>query len=112
MGNQDMTDQEWLEIAPNVWKPEKEGDSIAGVLIHKEPENKERNLSARYKIENKDGIFLVWGSAVLTDRMDCVEVGKKVRITFKEKRDIDKGRTLKIYKVEVAQPIETKEEQV
>ncbi len=91
---------EWETIEPKMWKPEKDGDSIEGVLVNKEPADKSRELSARYKVENPDGIFLVWGCATLDDRMIHVVVGEKVRITFKEKKDIGKGKTLNIYKVE------------
>ena len=93
--------EEWKIIEPKVWKPEKEEDSITGVLIHTEPADKVREMSARYKVENKEGVFLVWGCATLDDRMQCVNIGDKVRITYKSKKELDKGRTLNIYKVEV-----------
>ena len=91
---------EWKTIEPKMWKPEKDGDSIEGVLVHKEPADKSRELSARYKVENKEGIFLVWGCMTLDDRLQHVACGDTVRITFVEKKDIGKGKTLNIYKVE------------
>lgn len=92
--------EQWKTIEPNVWKPEKEGDSITGLLIGKDPADKEKNFSAKYHIENDQGVFLVWGSAVLDERMIAVDEGTMVRITFKEKKEIGKGRQLNIYKVE------------
>lgn len=103
-------EETWKEIEPNIWKPENEGDSITGVLLSKEPKDSKREMSAKYKVENEQGIFLVWGSAVLDDRMECINTGTKVRITFKEKKEIKKGRTLNVYKVEVAAPAEKKQE--
>lgn len=89
---------EWKTIEPNVWKPEEEEAKIEGVLLHKEDAIGE--LSARYKLENSDGIYLVWGSAVLDDRMSCVSVGEKVRITYKGKSKNKRGQDVKIFKVE------------
>ena len=83
-----------------MWKPEKADDSITGVGINKEAADKTRELSAGDKLENKEGIFLVCGSTTLDDRMQHIGVGDTVRITFKEKKDIGKGKTLKIFKVE------------
>ena len=91
---------EWKTIEPAMWKPEKDGDGIEGVLVHKEPADRSRELSARYKVENQEGIFLVWGCTTLDDRMQHVDIGDKVRITFKERKDIGKGKTLNVYKVE------------
>jgi|TARA_Y100000310_G_scaffold273706_1_gene289363 hypothetical protein len=95
-----VADEHWEVIEPKMWKPQQNGDSITGVLVYKEPADKSRELSARYKVENRDGIFLVWGCATLDDRLNHVNIGDAVRITFKEKRDIGKGKTLNIYKVE------------
>ena len=58
----------WKEVETNVWKPEAEGDQIQGVLIRKQPATGE--LSPRYTIETKEGQFMVWGSAVLADRIE------------------------------------------
>ena len=51
-------------------------------------------------------MFLVWGSAVLDDRMKFVRVGDKLKITFKGKGKNKKGQALNLYQVEVAQPQE------
>lgn len=96
---------EWKEIDPNQWKPANPGDSIEGVLVNKMP--REGDLSAKYYVEvtepsGKTGIKLVWGSTVLDDRMQFVEPGQKVRITFKEKKKNKRGQDLNIYKVEVS----------
>jgi hypothetical protein len=48
------------------------GDQIAGVLVNKEPRDNANGTSARYYIENQDGMFLVWGSAITDDRMQLI----------------------------------------
>lgn len=96
----EQTTTQWETVEPGVWKPQKEEDQIEGVLVHKEPEDKAKGISARYKVENSQGMWLVWGCATLDDRMQHIEVGNKVRITFKGKKDIGKGKMLNVYKVE------------
>lgn len=98
--------ENWKTIEPKIWngKDEKEGDTISGVLIGKEPKDEIKETSARYFVENEGGIFLLWGSAVLDDRMNYVKVGDKIRITYKGKDKNKKGQPLKLYRVEVAMP--------
>ena len=91
----------WKTIEPNMWKPENEGDSIEGVLIGMEPKDDVKKISAKYNIENKDGMFMVWGSAILDDRMKYVKIGQLVRITFVEQTKNKKRQDPNIYKVEV-----------
>ena len=91
----------YKEINPNFWKPEKEGDSIEGILIHKEQGEKGVRSSV-YKLELAPGEFMnVWGSTILDDRMTMVMEGDKVRITLKQKTKNTKKQDLHIYKVEV-----------
>lgn len=91
----------WKEINPDFWKPENEGDNIEGILIHKE-EGQKGVRSAVYKLELAPNEFMnVWGSTVLDDRMTLIQLGDKVRITFKGKTKNSKKQDLHIYKVEV-----------
>jgi len=100
-----MEDQkgDWKEVETDVWKPENPEDMIEGVLVAKTP--REGDLSERYKVETKEGIKLVWGSAILSDRLETVPVGTEVRITFKERKQLPKNKTLKIFKVETKEVI-------
>ena len=93
---------EWKTIEPGVWKPEQEGDHIIGVLLNKAPKDEQSGLSARYYIENPEGTFFVWGSAVIDDRMQYVKVGQKVRITFKGKTKNKRNQDVNLYTVEVS----------
>ena len=88
---------EYEEINPAIWKPEKEGDSIEGTLVSKETMGSYE--SNAYNIQNTEGRFLVWGSAVLDQRMQYVEIGERVKIEFKRTELNDKKQKLKIYKV-------------
>lgn len=90
---------EWKVIEPDIWKPEKEDDSITGVLLTKE--SRTGDLSAKYKVENKDGISLIWGSVILDDRLALVNIGDTVRVTYKGREKNKKGQDVKIFKVEV-----------
>jgi len=94
---------EWKTIEPGVWKPVKESEQITGILVSKEPKDEISGLSARYYLETKAGMFFVWGTAVLDDRMKYVKIGQKVRITFEGKTTNKRGQTVNLFKVEVAE---------
>jgi len=96
-----MENQEtqWENISPGIWKPEKDGDSIEGVLKAKRT-NVGVNNSNAYDLETKDGGFMIWGSKVLDDRMNFVDIGDKVRITYKGKEKNKKEQDVNIYTVE------------
>ena len=93
---------EWKTIEPGVWKPEKEGDNIIGVLINKEPKDEQTGFSARYYLENEKGMFFVWGSTVLDDRMQYVKAGQKTKITFEGKTKNKRGQNVNLFRVDVA----------
>lgn len=93
----------WKTIEPGVWKPEKEGENIIGVLVNKEPKDEKTGLSARYYLETDKGMFFVWGTAVLEDRMQYVKVGDKVRITFQGKTKNKRNQDVNLFNVEVSE---------
>ena len=89
----------WVAIEPNSWKPEKEGDSVEGVLVHKKERDGE--LSPQFFLETEnEGQVLVWGSAIITQRMEYIKIGEKVRVTYLEMSKNKKGQPLKLFKVE------------
>jgi hypothetical protein len=103
-----MADKKWKEVESNVWKPENEGDLIEGVLIQKQPRTDD--LSPRYTLDTKDGQFMVWGSAIIADKVEPMNVGCELRITFTGTKDLGKGKKLKQFKVEVAETDEPETE--
>jgi len=93
---------EWKTVEPNVWRPEKAGDTLIGILVSKEPKDESGRLSARYYLENDNEMFLVWGSAVLDDRMQYVQVGDKIRITFEGKTKNKRNQDVNLFRVDVS----------
>jgi hypothetical protein len=95
--------EKWKNIEPGMWKPEKEGDNIIGILVNKEPKDEDAGISARYYLENQEGMFFVWGCAVLDDRMQYVKPGEKVRITYEGKTTNKRNQKVNLYRVDVAE---------
>ena len=93
---------QWKTIEPVVWKPIKEGDNIIGVLINKEPKDENTGMSAKYYIENEQGMSFAWGSTVLDDRMQYAKIGQKIRITYEGKTKNKRGQDVNLFKVEVS----------
>lgn len=91
------------EINPTIWSYKEEGDFIEGILVRKQ-EGIGSNNSMLYSIETpEEGVKNVWGATILDERMALVNVGSKVKITFKgltEEKKKGKNQA-KIFKVEV-----------
>jgi len=91
----------YKEINPSTWTYENDGDFIEGILVQKQKDIGE-NKSMLYSIETPQGVKNVWGSMVLDQRMGFVNVGSKVRITYKGLAEAKKGKNpAKIFKVEL-----------
>lgn len=95
----DKPEKTWKPIEPNIWKPENDGDSIQGKYLHKHDGDKEAEISTRYYLEYENNTIMVWGSAVLDDRMNLINIGDFIKIVYKGKVKNKKGREVKIYKV-------------
>ena len=104
--------EEWKSIEPAVWKHDKPGDQRIGTLVTKEPRDEDTGLSAKYYLENEKGRFLVWGTAVIDDRMQYVNLGDKVRITYEGKTTNKRNQEVNLYRIEVARNRQRKEELV
>jgi len=88
------------EINPQTWKPEQDGDSVTGELVKKE-HDVGVNHSNLYHLKTVDGKQIsVWGSTVLDNRLEFVEEGAVIRITYKETKENKRGQPVKIFKVE------------
>ena len=93
---------QWKTIEPGVWRPVTEGDQIIGVLVSKEPKNDVSGISAKYYIDTGKGMFFVWGSTVLDDRMQYVKVNQKIRITYEGKTKNKRGQDMNLFRVDIA----------
>lgn len=92
----------YKEVEPKTWEYEKDGDFIEGVLIDKKF-SLGKNNSSLYTLETEPGDFtLVWGSAILDERMTLVKIGEQIKITYKGLGEAKTGQNApKIFKVEV-----------
>lgn len=93
----------WKEINPVDWKPNK-GEFIEGILVDKQ-ENVGDNNSMLYKVETPAGVLNVWGTTILDARLRLINVGERVRITYKGLAEAKGGKQpAKIFKVETFVP--------
>ena len=67
---------------PSVWNYEKDGDFIEGVLVNKQ-DHVGANDSWMYTIETLEGVQSVWGATLLDPRMVAINLGSKIKITYK-----------------------------
>ncbi len=90
------------EFTPGEWKPEKDGDSVQGVLIQKQKDVGTNNAML-YGIEKSDGkVVNVWGSTILDSRLSLIKEGTLIRITYKGLGEASAGKHApKIFKVEI-----------
>ena len=97
----------------NAWKP-KEGDSIEGIYKGREENcglNKNSNL---YTIETDKGEEKVWGGRAIDDAFNGseeegnapIEIGAKVRITFRGQKLTKGGNRFNLFAVDVDVPEE------
>lgn len=90
---------EYEDVESKIWVPEKDGDSVEGLLLAKR-KDVGVNKSMLYHLQTGEGIVGVWGSTVLDSRLQLVDVGMNLRITFKGKEKNSKNQDVKIFKVE------------
>ena len=91
----------YKEINPTEWKYDKDEDFIEGVLVQVQKDIGQ-NKSMLYSLDTKEGILNVWGAAILDSRMALVNVGEKIKITYKGLAEAKGGKNpAKIFKVEV-----------
>ena len=107
-------EMEWKSVEPEVWKYEKEGDSIEGVLIDKREKGGKYNNESYY-LENRNKSWVVFGTTVLENRMKLVHVGDVVKIVYKgiqkNKRDED-TKIFAVFKQKQADAVEITDEKV
>lgn len=85
-----------IELKNEMWKPEKEGDTLQGVVIDIE----KNQYGNSYVITTEDGEeFKTPAHKILQKLMEDIKKGQVVKIEFKEEKDTNKGNPLQIYKV-------------
>ena len=91
----------WNTIESEAWKPTDEGDQVIGTVVTKAEAKGE--LSARYHLLGDDGQrHLIWGTAILDQRLQFVNVGDRVRITYDGVGKNKQDRDMKLYTVEMS----------
>lgn len=94
---------EWEYIEQDIWKPTNDNNTIIGTLIGKA--QKEENIGARYYIENETGKYVVWGSAILDNKMQFVDVGQVVKICYEGKSRNRQGQEINNFMVAVPKAV-------
>lgn len=90
-------------IEPNTWKPENKGETFEGILIEKK-ENIGTNKSNLYCFEDfSKKPMMIWGSAIIDDKMNYVKIGDKVKITYNGRAEKGKAgkNPPKLFRIEV-----------
>ncbi|MBT5832339.1 MAG: hypothetical protein HOH77_19280 [Candidatus Latescibacteria bacterium] len=91
-------ENEWISTDPRIWRPEKEGDALMGKLLQKRPKGG-KYQSESYVVENHKALYIVFGTAVLEDRMKNVSIGDIVRIEYKGTKKNKRDEDTKIFEV-------------
>lgn len=71
---------EWQEVKPQFWEYEKEGDSLEGVVIGREPSSE--GYGNQYYVQTASGIVTVWGTAVIDARMKFIGDGETIKLVY------------------------------
>lgn len=91
--------ENWKSVQPEIWKP-KENEFIEGVLVAKRSEVGEKK-SHMYLLEVEPGKMVkLWGSVVLDELMEFVDVGNRIRVIYKGKDKNDKAHIYDVLKPE------------
>jgi len=93
-----MEQDEWVSTEPQIWKEEEKGDTIEGKLVGKR-EKGGKYGNASYLIENDEGVRVVFGTTVLENRMEAVNIGDIVRIVFKGMAKNKRDEDIKLFEV-------------
>jgi hypothetical protein len=93
------------KIEPGIWKPEKKGDELVGLLVGSDDSNKYDSKVYHLEVEGEDGKAnqtVVFGTAVLDDRMRFVKPGQTVKIVYQGTEPNKKGQDTKMFDVLIA----------
>src|SRR3990167_626477 len=103
-----MAEKNYIDIEQVFWTPKKAGDSIEGVFKYKKLAVG-KNKSDVYVLKKEDGSAIsVWDSAVLSDKMDLIDIGDDIKIIYLGEKE-GKERKYHDYKIQINKPIESSE---
>ena len=88
-----------ITVKSNAWKPENAGESVQGVLVGREPSKP--GVGSQYYIDTIDGRVLVWGSIMLDNMMEGIEINTTLRITYLGIKNTIFGRKMKVFQMEI-----------
>jgi len=89
------------EREPGTWKPENEGDKIAGTYLGKDEGVGDFDSIVYHLNTEKEGLTSVWGSAALNPKMMGLKEGEKIEIEYVGTVPSKKGADTKLFKVYV-----------
>jgi len=89
----------WNKIEDTIFKFEKDGDSIEGILMAKEDGRSYGNEV--YKIKKDEKIFSIFSTVVLASQMSKVNIGEEIKIVFMGEKENDKKgqNNIKLFEV-------------
>ena len=95
--------KKYKEVKTQIWKADKPGDYIEGMLIGKEEGGKfEGSMVYRLNVDGEE--FVVFGTAVLNTKMQNVPLGKDIKIQFDGTQKGKAGQNdIKLFSVFVAE---------
>ena len=95
--------KKYKEVKTQIWKADKPGDYIEGMLIGKEEGGKfEGSMVYRLNVDGEE--FVVFGTAVLNTKMQNVPFGKDIKIQFDGTQKGKAGQNdIKLFSVFVAE---------
>ncbi len=91
----------WKEIESNkkednIWRPEKFGERIVGVVLKIEKEHDK----LKYTITTDDSKILIMpGHKMLMEKLEPFKEGERVLIKYEGEKDVNKPNPMKIYRV-------------
>jgi len=89
----------YQKIEPKNWKPETQGDCIEGTLTAKAPSLRYPETQQYGLLTIKGENFTIFGSTILDDRMEHVNVGNKIKMVFNGLIKNKKGQDTKTFDV-------------
>jgi len=97
-----VVDDKWMSTEGDVFRFEKDGDSLEGKLVairdgsYYRPDGGKSRI---YDIETKEGVKTIFGTMVLERNMASVEVGSEVKVIFKGLVNTKRGTQAKMFTV-------------